>query len=119
MPGMQYGRFRIVPSVKKGKVSYQIKVGNIIVGEYGSKGKAALETIKLDRAERKTKEAVMAIKDTGIKFGNMGVGFGKQFFKAVEKSDSPLDLVGNLFGRKMVRKRKVIKKKKYSSVKRR
>ena len=78
MPGLtSYGRYRIVPTVVKGKVAFKVVAGNIVLSTHRSRGEAASTAIKLDRAERKTKEAVEAAKKTGIKAAKFGAKAGR------------------------------------------
>ena len=67
---VSFGRFRIVPTVLKGKAVFEVRItpGNILFGVFPTKGIAAKEAIKLDRAEKKARKAFIMAKEATFRF---------------------------------------------------
>lgn len=89
-----YGRFRVVPTVRKGKVAFNV-VARVNIGIFGkrdkfitsfsSKGKAALHAIKLDNLEKKAKQLGV----TGVIKGKKAIRFAKKADKFLRELDKP------------------------------
>lgn len=77
---VRFGRFRIVPTVREGRAVFEVKSmpGNISFGIFNSKGKAASQALKLDRAEKAGRKALSFAKQAGLRFGKISLKFIRQ-----------------------------------------
>ena len=67
---VSFGRFRIVPTVLNNKAVFEVRISprNILFGVFSTKGNAAKEAIKLDRAEKSVRKAFNLTKKLSMKF---------------------------------------------------
>ena len=77
---VSFGRFRVVPTVLKGKAVFEVRItpGNILFGVFPSVGAAAREAIKLDRAEKRARKAISLAKEASFRFRKLIVKIKKR-----------------------------------------
>lgn len=107
---VRFGRFRIVPTVRNRKAVFEVRLtpGNILFGVFPTKGAAASEAIKLDRAEKATTKAIVLARKTGKAGLAVGVTAGKRILSFLQSTDEFKSLVG----KKRRRKKRTKKRRK-------